>query len=393
MQTIKVNDKTYNVTNVTDGDPHKELLKDIHKKSEESIKTFNEQLSKLNEKITKDKDTCEVGELKFTATPLMLEDAKNAYLQGELTSKKDEGFDDTINTRYPNIMNYFKGKDKLEEKTLPNNDKNKKIIAEIEKIKAYKIAHPIFEEYLTKWRKAEEEKAAAQATAKEAAKAAKAAAAAQATAAQATARAVTETQAALEAQAAALAVAAERAAEEAAATAVAEKEAKSAAETKAAEAKAAAERAAARVAREAEEAEAARVAKEAREARERAAAAKAAAERAAKAAAAKIAADEKAAAEALKQAAEKKASEQAEDAKAKAAEALLVGEIAQLSEAADKKRAETNKKPKTNIYEQAAINARALKPQFKGGSRKSKNYIKYKKEYLKLKEELNQLHK
>ena len=34
MQTIKVNDKTYKVINVTDGDPHKELLEDIHKKSE-----------------------------------------------------------------------------------------------------------------------------------------------------------------------------------------------------------------------------------------------------------------------------------------------------------------------------------------------------------------------
>ena len=379
MQTIKVNDKTYNVTNVTDGDPHKKVLEDIHKKSEESIKTFNKQLSELKEKITKDKDTCEVEDLKFTATPLMLEDAKNAYLQVELTSKKDEGFDDTINTRYPNIMNYYKGKDKLEEKTLPNNDKNKKIIAEIEKIKAYKIAHPIFEEYLTKWRKAEEEKAAAQATA------------AQATAvAQTTVKKVAETQAALEAQAAALAAleaqeadkkAAEKAkakaAEKAAATAVAEKEAKAAAEAKAARERAAEE---ARVAREAIE----------RAARERAAEANAAAERAA----AKKAADEKAEDEARKQAAEKKASEQAEDANAKAAEALLVGEIAQLSEAANKKRAETNIKPATKInYEQAAINARASKPPFRGGSRKSKEYIKYKKEYLKLKEELNQLHK
>ena len=176
MQTIKVNDKTYNVTNVTDGDQHKKLLEDIHKKSTESIKIFNEQLSDLNKKI-KDKDTCEVEKLKFTATPLMLKDAENAYLQDELTSKKDEGFDDTIKTRYPNIMKYSEGDDKLKEQELPNIEKNKKIIAEIEKIKAYKIAHPIFEKYLTEWRKAEEEKAAAQATAKEAAKAAKAAAA------------------------------------------------------------------------------------------------------------------------------------------------------------------------------------------------------------------------
>ena len=371
MQTIKVNDKTYNVTNVTDGDPHKKVLEDINKKSEESIKIFNEQLSDLNKKI-KDKDTCEVEKLKFTATPLMLKDAENAYSKDELTSKENEGFDDTIKTRYPNIMKYYEGNDKLEERKLPNNDKNKKIIAEIEKIKAYKIAHPIFEEYLTKWRKAEEEKAAAQATAAQAA-------------------AVTETQAALEAQAAALAAleaqeadkkAAEKAkakaAEKAAATAVAEKEAKAAAEAKAARERAAEE---ARVAREAIE----------RAARERAAEANAAAERAA----AKKAADEKAEDEARKQAAEKKASEQEEDAKAKAEEALLVENIAQLSEAANKKRAETNKKakPKTNIYEQAAINARVLKPPFRGGSRKSKNYIKYKKEYLKLKEELNQLHK
>ena len=51
MQTIKVNDKTYNVTNVTDGDQHKKLLEDIHTKSTESIKIFNEQLSDLNKKL------------------------------------------------------------------------------------------------------------------------------------------------------------------------------------------------------------------------------------------------------------------------------------------------------------------------------------------------------
>ena len=47
MQTIKVNDKTYNVTNVTYGDPHKKVLEDIHTKSKESIEIFNKQLSNL----------------------------------------------------------------------------------------------------------------------------------------------------------------------------------------------------------------------------------------------------------------------------------------------------------------------------------------------------------